>query len=207
MQTQRLFLSLLIGSLISGCSPINVRDDYDPSISFSGMSTYSWLKAGEREADDNLPDNKNLPAMLDGTVHLAVDGEMHRKGLVRVDNAKPDFLVAYHFAETSRKEAQYMNEMYAWSDYPWMGSGDEDDWWFAGGAYRWSGEKDTLGKPDYEEGTLIVDVLDPKTRKVIWRGTATDKDDFGLGPQDKEAGIKDAVNQILKDFPPKAKSR
>ncbi len=50
----------------------------------------------------------------------------------------------------------------------------------------------------YTEGTLILDFVDAKTQKLVFRGTgnATVSD-----PQTNAASIKEVVEKIIKEFP------
>ena len=68
--------------------------------------------------------------------------------------------------------------------------------------YRHRGGWGNLSAPmidQYEEGTLIIDVLDGQNRQLMWRGA----DSRRLGraaPQQEE--IRKSVEQILAEFPP-----
>jgi hypothetical protein len=56
---------------------------------------------------------------------------------------------------------------------------------------------------NYKEGTLVVDMFDANTKKLLWRGNATDtlsdKSDKNIKKLDK------SVEKMFKDFPPKPK--
>jgi hypothetical protein len=54
----------------------------------------------------------------------------------------------------------------------------------------------------YQEGTLIIDLMDAKNNNLIWRGWATEVlNNRNLQLTEKE--IAEAVYEILKEFPPK----
>jgi hypothetical protein len=57
----------------------------------------------------------------------------------------------------------------------------------------------------YEEGTLFIDVIDPKRNTMIWRGSATARVTPDLTPEERETRIGEAVRAILAKFPPPAK--
>ena len=81
-------------------------------------------------------------------VKNALRNEMAQKGLVEaVPGQMPDFLVAYH----ARKQQKL--------DVTSTGYG----WWGWGGTDVYT----------YTEGTLIVDFIDPTTKRAFWRGTAS----------------------------------
>lgn len=54
----------------------------------------------------------------------------------------------------------------------------------------------------YEEGILIIDFVDAKTKKMFWRGTAKANVENVDTPEKSWTIIKAAVNEILKKYPP-----
>ena len=54
----------------------------------------------------------------------------------------------------------------------------------------------------FEEGSLVLDVLDPQSGKLIWRGVARARLDFQAPPDVKEKRLNLAVQRLMKDFPP-----
>ena len=58
---------------------------------------------------------------------------------------------------------------------------------------------------EYEEGALIIDIVSPKTKKLIWRGSAQAKLNKTDPPSARRAKIAQAVQGILKRFPSKDK--
>lgn len=55
---------------------------------------------------------------------------------------------------------------------------------------------------EYEEGTLILDIVEPLNRDLLWRGSAEAKVDRQVSAQRKQKRIKKAVKKILSHFPP-----
>jgi hypothetical protein len=54
-------------------------------------------------------------------------------------------------------------------------------------------------------GTLVVEVIDARTGKVAWHGAVTDK--LAKNGDEAEKKTAKAVNQLLKEFPPKPASK
>jgi len=81
-------------------------------------------------------------------IHAAVDAQLAGKGLTRVDSA-PNLYVATHVLTHEQKE------VVANGFGPWWGGGF------------------TANVETYVQGTLIVDLYDASTRKMVWRGVAT----------------------------------
>ena len=81
--------------------------------------------------------------------------------------------------------------MGGWGGYGMMG----------GGMGGWGGAgMSTSTVSYYTVGTLIVDILDAKTRKAIWHGTAEGTVDNDA--QDMKKEFHDAAQKMFKDFPP-----
>ncbi len=55
----------------------------------------------------------------------------------------------------------------------------------------------------YTEGTLVVDLIDSATDKLVWRGSATDV--ASDSPQTNEKRINDAMEKLFKKYPPPGK--
>ena len=73
-----------------------------------------------------------------------------------------------------------------------------------GGGWRWGGFGDATTTVDnYKVGTLVLDMFDTQTKKLVWRGSASDtlsdKTDKNIKNLDK------GVEKMLRDFPPEPK--
>jgi len=55
----------------------------------------------------------------------------------------------------------------------------------------------------YKEGTIVVDVITPKDRRLVWRGTAQGAVEKDLTPDERQKRIREVVSEILEEFPPK----
>jgi hypothetical protein len=76
-----------------------------------------------------------------------------------------------------------------------------------GGAYRpygWNGgmasANTTYNVQEYKDGSLIIDIVDSKTKKLVWEGIGNKEIDKPLKDPDKL--ISTAVASILAGFPP-----
>jgi hypothetical protein len=73
-----------------------------------------------------------------------------------------------------------------------------------GGGWRWGGFGNATTTVDnYKVGTLVLDMFDTQTKKLVWRGSASDtlsdKTDKNIKNLDK------GVQKMLKEFPPEPK--
>lgn len=105
-----------------------------------------------------------------------VDGQLQAKGLQKVTlDDNPDLIVVYS-AGLQQNVSYY---------------GYRTGWWMASGSIQQVIEN---------EGTLVVDLLDPQQRMTVWRGTATDtlsdKSEKNINKAQK------MVNKMFQKYPP-----
>lgn len=174
MRMTSLLLLALMLSPFASCSRVAVSSDFDKSAKFDELQTYSWLPISEEKGDPRL---KNTLVM--SRIQTAIANQLDLKGYKKVTE-KPDFLVAYH---ASVKERTYHRP---------------GAYYGGGRASRHGG--DMVGS--FEEGTLIVDIVQPETQNLIWQGTAIKVVDTKDDPETKTKRINDAVQKIFERFPP-----
>jgi hypothetical protein len=168
----------LVLLLLGGCSRITVGVDYDPSWDFGALRTYDWLPDPEPTSRDPRTDN----TLLAGRVHRAVDRALAAKGYEKQTDGEPDFLVAYHTLVEEKTDVRTIGTY---------------------GFSRWGGFADTYVY-QYEQGTLLIDIIDPKENALLWRGIAVAViDRYDGTPESREQKINEAVAKIIDRFPPR----
>jgi hypothetical protein len=181
MSSLRATVVLLVALALEGCSQITVTAEHDPSANFSALHTYAWRPGPQQGVGAPRFDS----ALIDRRVRAAVDRVLASKGYrTAAPGTTPDFLVGYHAVVRRKTSARTINRRYG---------------------YRVGG---LPGGPvssarDYEQGTLLIDIIDPATMQLLWRGTGAGVVDPTASPEKREQRINDAVERILADFPPK----
>jgi len=165
-----------IGFTVSCASIYGVQYDYDKQVNFESLKTYDWLPIPEKATMDSLVVNR---------VKNAVNSELQAKGLTMTSN-NPDFFIAEHLGK--KDKVKVTNWGYGYGSYGRYRGG----YWGPQGV-------DTY---QYEEGSLILDFVDAKSKKMIWRGVAKAQIDDTNTPEKSEKLIDEAVQEILKNFPP-----
>lgn len=150
--------------------------DFDKTASFAGFKTYA-LKDGMKVGDK----------LIDDRFVAALDAELAAKGLTKSD--KPDLLVAYHVALDKQKDIS------AWST-----GGGPYGWRWGGG---W-GNTDVRVR-EILVGTLVIDMADANKNEVVWRGVGVKEVDPQAKPDRRDRNITEAVQKILKNYPPPQK--
>ncbi len=178
--TYGVLLVVLFGGLL-GCSSISVSSDYDQSAKFDNLRMYDWIPESEEKRGDPHMES----SLVRSRIQKAVADELARKGYQKVTGT-PDFYVTYHATVQEKLEVQSV---------PAGGYGRRRGGW--GGTYT--------DVRQYEEGTLIIDVIDPEAKQLIWRGTGKGAVEWEDSPEKKTARINAAVQKILEQFPPKGK--
>ena len=165
----------LAGLLAAACAATSVRTDYDRRTDFERYQTYA-IEDGPlvREAD--------VAAISDHRVRGRIQGALvHRlaaKGIAPASHERPDIIVTY--AVTARRDQQLIETI-----------GDDPNWGYGGS---------NLFPQDVERGTLVIDVIDARDGRLVWRSIATAEDE-----DVRSAGFIDrAVDKAMKRFPPDA---
>ena len=174
---------------LGACSTMNITSDYDPSTNFTGLTTYNWMPDPQATTGDPRVDNP----FLDSRIRNAVDGTLAAKGYPVSDT--PDFLVGYHAAVKDKKDVRTINTSYGYgSGWGWK----YDDRYRP---YGWTGAPETFVY-EYEEGSLIIDIVKPESNELIWRGSAQAEVDESASREKREKRINKAVERIFAQFPP-----
>jgi hypothetical protein len=166
--------------LFVGCSPIYTSHDYDRGADFASYTTFSWLEIPEVEAQNETQSNP----FLHKRVQDDIDKELAGKGLTKVADAG-DLRVIYYV------DAQQVTEISARS----YGLGD-----------MWVSSRVGAGDAtvtDVTQGMIIVDLVDGKTQKLVWRGTAENAREDDASNEQIANTIDKAIKKVFEQYPPK----
>lgn len=172
--------SLILPSLVTlallsvSCSTISVRTDSDPQVNFITYRSFALLERPTADPGNSL--HRNPPAML--SVEESITNELTLLGLKKVNRTEADMLVAYHGGNRDKVNVQR--------------------WGYSYGPRKWYGEHE-LSEREYDEETLIIDIVDARSKQLVWRG-------WGSGvitsPENTRKRASQAVEKILEKFPP-----
>ena len=177
MTTKRKIVGVFGVMLLTATASLaqQVKTDFDRDSDFGHYKTYSWEKVQTQD-----------PLWVD-RIKEAVNSALAAKGWTKVDSGGDVAIMAVE----STQHQQTLNTFY-------------DGF---GGGWRWRGfggfGDSTTTVDTYKVGTLVVDLFDASTKKLIWRGSASDtlsdKSDKNIKTLDK------GVQKMFDHFPPSPK--
>ncbi|CAM3845519.1 DUF4136 domain-containing protein [Flavobacterium cucumis] len=173
MKTLKFLTALFLVVTFVSCSSVRVNADYDKKATFSNYNTYAYLKSGIDKAEISDLDKKRIL--------YAIDEVMPTKGYIKSDN--PDVFISIFTKERERVDV-YNNVGFGWG-WGW------NPWWGMG----------YTNVTTTPEGTLFIDIIDAKTKELIWQGEGTGY--LTKNTEKKDARIKEFVSKILEQYPPK----
>ncbi len=187
MKSTATHLSALIATCaLTACSTVTVTTDYDHAASFGKYKTYSLAPAAHGPA---------LSPTSEAALRDALRTELAARGITETTSGKGDLAIArVVFTQDKVSVQQYTDWGYG------SGGGYAGAWPYAYGTYgMWAGAPRTYTDvSQYTEGTLILDVVDTHTKKLVFRGTGT----AVVGGPDSNAGkIRDAVKKMVAALP------
>ena len=190
-QITALFAGMIL--MLAGCSNSNrlsVNTSYK-QIAYDQLKTYRWYDRKPSEA------SRKVNEIVRDYIKVAIDRELQAKSLSEKTQGDVDLYL--NFSVTAEMQVN-VKEHNVYS-----GVADGYTWRRYGG---FQSEVKTEQKTDYvyhKEGTLIIDMIDPVTDKLIWRGIARKRISRDLNQQQRQRVIDEAVAAVLAEFPPKQK--
>jgi len=172
---------------ITGCSSLNIDVDHDTSYNFHGKTKYAIVHK-PKEGDNTL---------INDRIIKAIKTTLNEKGYKEVAVSDADLLFVFHVNVTQMSDIRTDYQVIGYSGYRY-GAG----WGYGGyGGYGSAVVVPNTTTYRWTEAKLIVDALNPKTKKIVWRGIATDEITRGnYTTQEKTAYINHVISQLMKKF-------
>jgi hypothetical protein len=155
----------------------DVHYNYDRSANFSAYKTYQWV---------DIPNGAVPDPLVDQAIRRAVDEQLAQKGLSKVEK-NADLYIGYQAAIKLEKGLNLFG-----TGNP--RAGGPLDSWGSGSVY---GQTTTI-----PVGMLVLDMYDPGTKQLIWRGDASKTIDLKKDPDKNYKNLQKAAAKLLKNYPP-----
>lgn len=184
-----LLLVLLAVVGLQACAMTRVASDFRPQYDFLALHSFRMLPSPQPDEVVAQVSPLNLER-----IEAALQQELSGRYSLVTDSAAPaDFLVQYHVLV--KEKMQIMT-----NDFPFSRMCCYDRVVGPYGPYGPYGGSVDVNQ--YTEETLIVDILDGKTEKQIWRGSTRYVATVGKSPLEKTEFLHKKVSEILSKFPP-----
>ena len=161
---------------LAGCATMNVSSHIERTANFVDYVTYDWGPPDNLPVGDpRLDNNPFFQDYLQG----AIEKRMAAKGFERAVNGTPDLLVHYHASVSQKLDVYEVDQRYG---------------------YCYGDCQPQVA--DYELGTLIIDIVDARTSKVVWRGWAQDAMNGIIDNQERlEKQVDEEVTLMMQRLP------
>ena len=165
----------LCATVAAGCATMNVSSYLERGVDIRQYRTFHWASPETFSTGDPRLDNNRF---FDERVRMQVEKELTGRGFERALSGTPDFHVHYHASITQKIDVRDLDREHRYCDTadcrPYV----------------------------YDAGTLFIDLVDQRTKKLIWRGWAEGSVEGVIDDQDwMEARIDEAVTRILERLP------
>lgn len=171
-----IFILLASATLgLTSCSPFQVRSDYADTANFNSYKTYK-IRIDDLKLNDIDKDR----------VLNELSKQLQSKGLQSGEN--PDLIVN---VKANHKKVTDINSSTPYGMWGW------------GGPFGWGVGMSRTWTSNYNEGAIIVDLVDARSQKLVWQGIGS-----GISvdsPKAKQRQIPEIMMEIMKNYPPQRK--
>ena len=168
-------LIIVAGSALAlaACATTNVRSFVERDIDVGQYRTYSWGSAGERATGDPRLDNNQF---FQERIQAAVERHLNARGFEKTTAEAFDLLVRYHTSVEQLVNPNGVDRPYAPCEKcePYV----------------------------YDAGSIVIDLVDARTHRLVWRGWAEGGIDGVINDQKwMEKRVDDTVARIMERLP------
>jgi hypothetical protein len=176
-------------ALLAACGP-SIRVTRTADLPIPAAARYAWGRAdgppsfAERDPRAENPEARAL-------IERAVDRELEAKGFRRTTADSAEVLVHYHLGIVTRVDTlrPHPDECASPPCTPYV-------WGY------WGRPEQAPGRPvTYDEGSLMLDVMDRRSGRLAWRGLAEGDATPSATPAARQRRVDRAVARLLRDFP------
>jgi hypothetical protein len=168
--------------LLAGCSTVETKADWDTAVDFGQYKTFSIIPAKEVQNP-----------MVRQRVESAIVATLGENGLTKAGE-DADLLVGAYGSVSSQTQI----DSYGYGGYGYGYGGAWAHGYWGGGMGM-----TTTTVREVPVGTLVIDLVDAKAKKLVWRGTASSVISGSSSPEQMQQKINGAVDKMFYKYPPK----
>jgi len=158
---------------LAACATTNVRSFVERGIDVGQYRTYSWGPAGEQATGDPRLDNNEF---FQERIQAAVERHLNARGFEKTTTEASDLFIHYHASVQQLVNPDGVDQPYATCEgcEPYV----------------------------YDAGTILIDLVDARTHRLVWRGWAEGSIDGVVDDQAwMEKRVDDTVARIMERLP------
>ena len=174
----RLLVAVITATVsVAGCASVQLNSYSARNADFASYKTYNWTHPDRLATGDPRLDNNPF---FQRALQSSIERRLTAKGLEKRETGHADLEVRYHASISQQLD---------------IGAYDKE-----------FGPCDTAECEPFvfDEGTIMVDLVDVRTKRLVWRGWTKERIDGVIDNQDRlEERIDKAVFRIIEQFPTK----
>ena len=173
----RMTLLLFVALILPACTTLDVKTEYDSTTDFSRYKTFVFADPADI-GEERTPDE----VALRDRIEPVISEELREKGFQFLRSDQQADLAVYYWVNIEAKRRKAWGAGYSWAAR--YGAG--------------------VTSYPYREGTLVLDLVEPIKRELVWRATIvaplaqTREDNLNLATK--------AVARALAKYPPKTQA-
>lgn len=173
---RRLAAALCVAAsmLTAACAPIRVRSFVPRDVNVAQFHTYDWAEQEDRPTGDPRLDANPF---FTERIKVSAERELAARGFAKVAGHRPDVLLHYHASIAQKVDVQAADERYGYC-------------------------RNCAGASTYDAGTIMLDLVDGQTDRLVWRAWAEATLDGVIDDQASfEERIDTAIVRIVATLP------
>jgi hypothetical protein len=179
---------VIVTAIVVPAAKTKIVTNFDKAFDFGAVKTWAWTASGKGQvkmaltADDN-PDA--VQRQYEPVIVSGVESALAKRGITPASGS-PDVQVTYYLLISSgastQEMGQFVQSVPEWGLPPLSGP--------------------TTSFRVIEQGSLVLDVLDPKSN-VVWRSVARGEIKLDRTPEERSRRLAELIQEMLAKFPPK----
>lgn len=179
---QKLITAVVVLSLVAACSNTRVSTDYETVYDFSALKSFYVLPP-----DKKIYDNPKISQLDVRRIAGLVKRELAKR-YRPVTKDQADFLVRYFFVVEEKMRVDSYNANFGFYRF--------------GFGHRYGFETADVASSYYQQGSVIIDIIDAKTQVVAWRGVTEGRVVKSDTPIKRQVRLERKLERLFSEFPP-----
>ena len=172
--------SLLSVLLLVGCeSTPKVGVDYNPQYAFAGKTRFAVVRPESTGAND----------LVSQRLAREIENSLEAKGYTIVAPPQAELFVSFYVTTQNKVDVRTYNSGYGYRHC-----------WDPLRCAAWA--RPEVDVKYYNEGSLLIDVIDPASKTLEWRGTTSKRLPSKASPAERDKLANEVVGAILAQYPP-----